>query len=321
MMRPPRFVVYAMQTGCSLSAELLELVQAHRLPAEIRYLDFLRHVTCVPCLHDRAANAFLSVEDTVARVKAIAKAKGEATAEARAEAKTTAGSDEEPAYTLYVHPDSPTSGKLLEYILAVDLHIHIEDVRFLDYVQIAPALEDTEKQLLYAARDAVLACAALALNHQEQQEQQEQQAQDRVQEQQAQDRVQEQQAQEHVQEQEQQAQEHVQEHEQQAQEHVPEQEQQAQEQQDHAQKQKKVQDAAPSTPISVLARVTEECDGDSCPIDCFVPVTLAPHAADDIARTKAPGKRKIEPHALKAVRDGLVPHIASAPSTPRPSDL
>ncbi len=316
--------MYAMQTGCSLSAELLELVQAHRLPADIRHLDFLRHVTCVPCLHDRAANAFLSVEDTVARVKAIAKAKGEATAEARAEATATAGSDEEPAYTLYVHPDSPTSGKLLEYILAVDLHIHIEDVRFLDYVQIAPALEDTEKQLLYVARDAVLACAALALNHQEQQEQQEQ-AQDHVQEEHAQDHVQEQQAQDHVQEhqaqehvQEHQAQDHVQEQEQQAQEHVQEQEQPAQ---DRAQKQDKAQDAAPSTPISVLARVTEECDGDSCPIDGFVPVTLAPHAPDDIARTKAPGKRKIELHALKAERDGLVPHIASAPSTPRPSDL
>jgi hypothetical protein len=297
-----------MQTECSLSAELLELVQAHRLPAEIRYLDFLRHVTCVPCLHDRAANAFLSVEDTVARVKAIAKAKAETKAEAKGEAKAEAASEEEPAYTLYVHPDSPTSGKLLEYILAVDLHVHIEDVRFLDYVQIAPALEDTEKQLLYVARDAVLACAALALNHQEQQAQQEQQEQEQqhhVQEQQAQDHVQEQQAQDHVQEQ--QAQDHVQEH----QDHV----------QEHQAQEEEAQDAAPSTPISVLARVTEECDGDSCPVDGFAPVTLAPHAADDIARTKAPGKRKIEPRALKAERDGLVPHIASAPSTPRPSDL
>ena len=138
-----RYVAYVLRAGCALSSAMLAYLEANQLPVQLKYVDFKQHVSCAPCLHDHATGRFLNVEDTVSRIKAMAK------------------STAEPDCTLYVHPDSPTSNKLLEYILATDLEIEVHDVQYLDYVRTVPALEDTELQLLYVARDALEACASL----------------------------------------------------------------------------------------------------------------------------------------------------------------
>ena len=138
-----RFVAYALRTGCPLSSEMLEYLQTHQVPVVVKYVDFTHHVRAVPALHDHANGQFLSVEDTVNRIKALASGDGKS------------------ACTLYVHPDSPTSNKLLEYIIATSIEIDVEDVSYLDYVRTVPALEDTREQLLYIERGAIDACASL----------------------------------------------------------------------------------------------------------------------------------------------------------------
>ena len=138
-----RFVAYALRTGCPLSSEMLEYLQTHQVPVVVKYVDFTHHIQAVPALHDHVNGQFLSVEDTVNRIKALASGDGKS------------------ACTLYVHPDSPTSNKLLEYIIATSIEIDVEDVSYLDYVRTVPALEDTREQLLYIERGAIDACASL----------------------------------------------------------------------------------------------------------------------------------------------------------------